>query len=93
MIGLLYELWQSVMPITRTILIISLSLSLMVTLDLCTPYKLYFNYSLIKSKGQWWRPISSLFYYGNLSAHTIFSMLMFCWYSNQLESIDFRTKP
>jgi Der1-like family len=46
------ELWNSVPPITRTILLISILLTGAVSLDLCTPFKLYFNYNLIKRKYQ-----------------------------------------
>lgn len=44
------DLWNSVPPITRTILSISILLTVSVSLDLCTPFKLYFNYNLIKRK-------------------------------------------
>ena len=46
------DLWNSVPPITRTILLISILLTVSVSLDLCTPFKLYFNYNLIKRKYQ-----------------------------------------
>lgn len=91
--SLIYEMWSSVPPITRTILLISVLLSLLVSLDICTPYKLYFNYQLIKTKGQYWRTFTSLFYYGELSAHTIFDFLLFYYYSSKLEREDFRNKP
>jgi len=48
----LTDLWTSVPPITRTILTISVLLTVSVSLDLCTPFKLYFNYNLIKKKYQ-----------------------------------------
>lgn len=48
----LSELWTQVPPITRTILTISILLTVSVSLDLCTPFKLYFNYNLIKRKYQ-----------------------------------------
>lgn len=83
--SIIYELWRSVPPITRTVLLISVTLSLLVSLDLCTPYKLYFNYNLIRNKGQFWRIFSSLFFYGELSAHTIFDFMLFYWYSSKLE--------
>ena len=90
---LLHEMWQMVPPVTRLVLLVNVSLSLMVSLDLCTPYKLYFNYSLIKNKGQYWRIFTSLFYYGELSPHTIFNFMMFYWNASKLEQIDFRNKP
>ena len=87
------ELWHNIPPITRTILLISLSLSMLVSLELCTPYKLYFNYQLIRNKGQYWRAFTSLFYYGEISAHTIWDYMTFYWYSSKLENHDFRSKP
>ena len=47
-----HDLWASIPPITRSILLIQFFLSLSVTLELCTPFKLYFNYNLIKKKYQ-----------------------------------------
>ena len=88
-----FELWHSVPPITRTILIISVILSLLVTLELCTPYKLYFNIYLIKNKFQYWRIFTCLFYYGELSARTVFDFMLFYWYASKLEQHDFRNKP
>ena len=87
------ELWHNIPPITRTLLLISLTLSLMVSLELCTPYKLYFNYQLIINKGQYWRAFTSLFYYGEFTPTTIWDCLIFYWYSSKLENHDFRSKP
>jgi len=36
---------------------------------------------------------SCLFYYGELSAHTIFDFTIFYWYSSKLEMNEFRNKP
>ena len=47
-----HDLWSSIPPITRSILLIQFFLSLSVTLELCTPFKLYFNFNLIKRKYQ-----------------------------------------
>lgn len=91
--SIFYELWHSVPPITRTILLLNITLSLLVSLDLCTPYKLYFNYYLIKNKGQVWRAVTSLFYVGELSPHTIFDFVLFYYNSSKLEQHDFRNKP
>lgn len=50
--ALIGDLWTSVPPITRFILLVSIILTGAVSLDLCTPFKLYFNYNLIKHKYQ-----------------------------------------
>ena len=45
--SVIWDLWYSVPPITRSLLLVSGTLSLVVSLDLVTPYKLYFNWHLI----------------------------------------------
>ena len=42
------DLLASIPPITKGILLISILLTACVSLDICTPFKLYFNYNLIK---------------------------------------------
>ena len=65
----------------------------MVSLDIVSPLKLYFNGPLIFQKHQYWRLLTCLFYKGDLSAHTIFDFFMFMRYSGQLEKGTFRNKP
>ena len=87
------DLLSSIPPITRSILLISLLLTISVSLDLCTPFKLYFNYNLIKRKYQYWRIFTSLFYFGEFSVDTIFDFFILYRYSSMLESHSFRNKP
>ena len=87
------DLWTSVPPITRSILLISVLLTVSVSLDLCTPLKLYFNYNLIKRKYQLWRVFTSLFYFGEFSVDTIFDFFILYRYSSMLEQNSFRNKP
>ena len=47
---LVNDLWSSIPPITRSILMMSVLLTVAVSLDICTPFKLYFNYKKIKTK-------------------------------------------
>ena len=89
----LIDLFLRIPPITRTTLLISVALSCAVSLDLVSPLKLYFNWSLICNKKQYWRLLTSIFYRGELSPHTIFDYYICLRYSCQLESQDFRSKP
>ena len=66
---------------TRFFFCLSLGLSLMVSLDLVSPLKLYFNGPLIIQKHQYWRLLTCLFYRGELSAHTAFDFYIFLRYS------------
>lgn len=87
------DLWVSIPPLTRLMLCISVGLSLSVSLELVSPLKLYFNWPLIWNKRQYWRLVSSLFYKGELSAHTVFDFFIFYRYSSILEKQAFRNKP
>ena len=87
------DLFLRVPPITRTSLLLSVALSVAVSLELVSPLKLYFNWSLIYQKHQYWRLLTSIFYRGELSPHTIFDYYICLRYSCQLESQDFRSKP
>ena len=89
----LVDMWSSVPPLTRMMLCISIGLSLAVSLELVSPLKLYFNWQLITGKHQYWRLISSLFYKGELTAHSVFDFFIFYRYSSILERQTFRNKP
>ena len=89
----LNELWSGIPPITRTLILGSATLALLVSLDLVTPYKLYFNWPLIRDKGQYWRMLTCLLYHGELSPQTIFDFTVFYYYSSKLELGDFRHSP
>ena len=46
-------MWVAVPPLTRIMLLLSVGLSLAVSLELVSPFKLYFNWHLISSKMQY----------------------------------------
>ena len=91
--NVIVDAWQSIPPLTRLMLVFQIGLSCAVWLELVSPFKLYFNWSLIAGKHQYWRLLTSLFYKGDLSPHLIFDFLMFIRYSSMLENHHFRNKP
>ena len=89
----LQEYWQSVPPITRALFLISFCLSVAVTLELVSPLRLYFNWRLISEQHQYWRLLTSLFYIGSLSPHTLLTVYIDIRYSYNLETGAFRNRP
>eukprot|EP00354_Favella_ehrenbergii_P004023 CAMPEP_0170462500 /NCGR_PEP_ID=MMETSP0123-20130129/7981_1 /TAXON_ID=182087 /ORGANISM="Favella ehrenbergii, Strain Fehren 1" /LENGTH=254 /DNA_ID=CAMNT_0010727733 /DNA_START=11 /DNA_END=775 /DNA_ORIENTATION=+ len=85
--------WRQTPPVTRSIFLVTLALSLGVTLEVFTPLKLYFNWKLIWNKGEYWRLISCLFFKGGLTPHTIFDFYICFRYMYSLETSAFRGKP
>ena len=85
--------WKGTPPITRSIFLITFGLSLGVTLECFTLLKLYFNWKLIYTDGQVWRLITSLFFMGELSPHTIFQFFICFRYLYHLETTTFRNRP
>ncbi len=81
-------------PMTRLLLLCSIGISALVSLDLVSPLKLYFNWPLIWTKHEYWRLITCLVFRGSLSsAHTFFDFFMFYRHSSWLERGEFRNKP
>ena len=85
--------WQSTPPITRSIFFLTFGLSLGVSLEVFSKLKLYFNWKLIWQNMEWWRLITSLFFKGELSPHTIFDFYICFHYMYSLESSTFRRRP
>ena len=84
----------SIPPLTRLLLLCSIGISALVSLDLLTPFKLYFNWPLIWHKREYWRLITSLLFRGSFtSVHTYFDFMMFYRHSSLLERIEFANKP
>ena len=89
----LIEWFAVVPPITRLYLLISIGLSLGVLFELITPLKLYFNWSLIWNKYQYWRLVTPLFYLGEFSTYLLIDLYIIKSYSSRLEKHEFRNKP
>ncbi len=81
-------------PLTRLLLLCSIGISALVSLDLVSPLKLYFNWPLIWNKHEYWRLVTSLLFRGTFSSvHTFFDFFMFYRHSSWLERIEFGNKP
>jgi Derlin-2/3 len=59
-------------------------------LDLISPLTLYYNHDLVMHKGQYWRLVSSFFFFGTFSLDFIFHMYFVVRYCRLLEEGTFR---
>ena len=59
-------------------------------LDIVSPLTLYYNYELILNKGQYWRLVSSFFFFGTFSLDFVFHMYFVVRYCRLLEEGSFR---
>ena len=87
------DTWSNTPPITRSIFLLSFALSMVVTLEIVSPLKLYFNWKLISRDHEYWRLLTSIFYKGELSPHMVFDFYLCFRYSYMLESGSFRNRP
>ena len=85
--------WRRNPPITRSIFLLNFGLSLGVSLDVFSKFKLYLNWKLVWQNMEWWRLLTSLFFKGELSPHTIFDFYICFRYMYILETTAFRNKP
>lgn len=86
-----YLSWYYDIPIvTRTYLTISLLLTLLTTLDLLSPFTLYYNLTLIlPPTNQHWRVITSFCYFGTANLDFAFHMYFLVRYARMLEEGEF----
>mmetsp|Transcript_21040 Transcript_21040/g.41962 ORF Transcript_21040/g.41962 Transcript_21040/m.41962 type:complete len:223 (-) Transcript_21040:30-698(-) len=84
--------YHTIPPYTRGYFTLSLSLTLLTTLDVISPFSLYYNYNLIM-KGQVWRLLTCFCYFGTFSIDFLFHQYFLVRYSRLLEQGEFVSKP
>jgi Derlin-2/3 len=63
-----------------------------VSLDIISPFSLYFNFDLIFFQGQIWRLVTTYLFFGMFSVDFLFHMYFLVRYCRMLEEGDFRGK-
>ena len=78
-------------PITRTYLAASLLTTAACALDLISPYSLYFSWTMVWEKGQFWRLFTNFFFFGaKFTIDFLFHMFFLVQYCRSLEEGSFR---
>jgi len=86
------EVWLSLPVITRWYATLVVGTSILIALDVVSPFFLYFNSRLVL-KGEWWRLFTNFLYMGELGIDFIFHMFFLIRYSKSLEETSFRNRP
>merc|ERR1712188_291706 len=87
------EDWYKEMPIvTRTYLTLAFATTVLCSLDVISPFTVYFNLQLITQKMQLWRVVSNFFFFGNLGLDFLFHMFFLSRYCRLLEEGSFRSR-
>mmetsp|Transcript_29281 Transcript_29281/g.95433 ORF Transcript_29281/g.95433 Transcript_29281/m.95433 type:complete len:218 (+) Transcript_29281:139-792(+) len=85
------EEWYNQMPvITRSYLTLSFLTTAGCSLELISPFSVYFNTHLIFTKYQVWRLVANFFYFGQLGLDFLFHMFFLARYCRLLEEGSFR---
>lgn len=80
------EQWYFSIPIvTRVFLTLSLALSVAVTYDIVSPINLFYSHTLVWHEKQYWRLLTSLIYFDQLSVNAFFHLHFFYMFSQRLE--------
>lgn len=89
------QIISSVPPVTRAYLVGVMGTTLAVQFKYISPLRLYFNANWIVKRRQYWRLLSSFFFFGNLSFDFFFHVFFIIRYSKMLEegSEWFRRRP
>lgn len=83
--------WYHEMPIvTKLYMTASVGTTMACFLEIVSPLTLYYSYELIRNKGQYWRILSSFFFFGTISLDFLFHMYFVVRYCRLLEEGAFR---
>lgn len=83
--------WYEEIPIiSRIYLTGALAVTTACYLDVVSPLTLYYNYDLMVHKAQYWRLVSSFFFFGTFSLDFVFHMYFVVRYCRLLEEGSFR---
>ncbi|EZG43806.1 Der1-like family protein [Gregarina niphandrodes] len=80
---------RNVPPITRCLLIVSTGLMILTSLELVSPYSLYFDPQAIYGKKEVWRLVTSVLYFGSLGIQFLWTSYIVLLYCGKLESENY----
>ena len=86
----LAEWIYSVPPITRTYVTGAVVATTLCSLDVISPFSLYFNLNLAVFQLQLWRLVTNFFFFGALGVDFLFHMFFLARYCRLLEEGSFR---
>lgn len=87
------QIFSKETPFTTLFGIIALGISMLIYLGVLEVYDVYFNRELIFQKHEFWRLITSLFYYGPMSLEVVISVCCFLQYCHTTEASYFANRP
>ena len=84
------EWFYAVPPITRSYVTCAILITALCSLELVSPFSLYFNLNLVFFKFQLWRLVTNFFFFGALGIDFLFHMFFLARYCRLLEEGSFR---
>jgi Derlin-2/3 len=86
----LVAIYLEIPPVARFYLTASFLTTLLCSLDIISPFLLYYHYTLIVYEGQYWRLLTTFLYFGSFSLDFVFHMYFLVRYARLLEENDYR---
>jgi len=87
------DAYLAVPPVTRAYITGAVLVTASCSLELVSPFSLYFNFRLIFFKCQLWRLITNFLFFGTLGVDFLFHMFFLARYCRLLEEGSFRGRP
>mmetsp|Transcript_18802 Transcript_18802/g.38776 ORF Transcript_18802/g.38776 Transcript_18802/m.38776 type:complete len:213 (+) Transcript_18802:33-671(+) len=79
-------------PVTRCLILTSVLLMVLCSLDVISPFTLYLNWQLIIYELQLWRLVTCFLFFGNFSLQFCWNTYVLVFYCSSLEEIAFHRK-
>lgn len=84
------QVYLQMPPVTRTYTTACIATTILVQLEVLSPFQLYFNPVLIFKHGQVWRLITTFLFFGTIGFNFLFNMIFTYRYCRMLEENSFR---
>ncbi|CAG9461720.1 unnamed protein product [Pedinophyceae sp. YPF-701] len=89
----LLQWYREIPVVTRTYLTMAFVVTAACSLDILTPYRLYYSTRAVFKRHEYWRLITNFLFFGKLGLDWLFHMFFMSRYARALEESSFHNRP
>ena len=90
--NMIEEMLGKIPPVTRVVILSSVVLMFLCSLEVLTPFSLYLHWKLVLKERQYWRLVTTFLFNGEFGLPFFWNMYLLMFYCSSLEEVSFRNK-
>lgn len=92
MANILEEIFGKLPPVTRALVLSSVLLMALCSLEIISPFSLYLHWKLVLKERQYWRLVTNFLFNGEFGLSFFWNLYLIVFYCSSLEDLSFRRK-